>query len=238
MRIRKRPNLSLASLPLSPPLPPPVPDPSQGQDGGKDNNGATGSSFFALLKKRVLLVHVSAVVADRLLRPRSHLLDLFCEPFPEACGLFLLISLPSIAQATIAPSSTASWPVEYRSASAMSDTPAATALSCSFCPADLDRLKEVSDFMTNNLHLQEEIKITGVKIFVNPYSELDEEEVKAEEEAKLANRSGSVGVGSRIGKYLNARTFMIADSAGKEGAESDKSSYQEEKSRCLECRVQ
>ncbi|WOL20167.1 hypothetical protein Cni_G28969 [Canna indica] len=46
MRIRKRPNPSPASLPLSPPLPPlphlppPVPDPSQGQDGGKDNNGA------------------------------------------------------------------------------------------------------------------------------------------------------------------------------------------------------
>ncbi|WOK97978.1 peptidyl-prolyl cis-trans isomerase CYP65 [Canna indica] len=203
-----------------------------------------GSSFFALLKKRVLLVHVPDVVADRFLRPWSRLLDLFCEPFPEACGLFLLISLPSIAQATVAPSSTASWPAEYQSASATSVTPAATALSCSFCPADLDRMakkpsRRDKSRLTNHLfgffwmfiqmsHELEEIKITGVKIFLDPYLEPDEEEVKAQEEAKLADYenarvTGSVGVGSGIGKYLNARTSVTADSAGKEGAESDKS---------------
>lgn len=41
--------------------------------------------------------------------------------------------------------------------------------------------------------LQQEIKITGVTIFVNPYSEPDEEEERAKEEEKKAADADDVG---------------------------------------------
>ncbi|XP_074579574.1 peptidyl-prolyl cis-trans isomerase CYP65 [Curcuma longa] len=83
----------------------------------------------------------------------------------------------------------------------------------------------------------EEIKITSVTIFVNPYTELDEEEVKAEEEKHDEEKDkvgswysnpgvgvvGSMGVTGGIGKYLKTRTSTSTDSSAANVARSDDS---------------
>ncbi|XP_042379068.1 peptidyl-prolyl cis-trans isomerase CYP65-like [Zingiber officinale] len=83
----------------------------------------------------------------------------------------------------------------------------------------------------------EEIKITSVTIFVNPYTEIDEEEVKAEEEKHDQEKdkvgswyskpsvgvAGSMGVPGGIGKYLKTKTSTSTDSSVANVARSDDS---------------
>nr|CAB3496765.1 unnamed protein product [Digitaria exilis] len=88
--------------------------------------------------------------------------------------------------------------------------------------------------------VQEEIKILKVSIFVNPYTEPDEEEEKAkEEEEKKKDEdydkvgswysnpgtgvAGSTSTGGGVGKYLKARTAGSVDVTGNAGAPDDSS---------------
>ncbi|KAG2554012.1 peptidyl-prolyl cis-trans isomerase CYP65-like [Panicum virgatum] len=86
----------------------------------------------------------------------------------------------------------------------------------------------------------EEIKILRVSVFVNPYTEPDEEEEKAkEEEEKKKDEdydkvgswysnpgtgvAGSTSTGGGVGKYLKARTAGSVDVTGNAGAPDDSS---------------
>ncbi|XP_066355799.1 peptidyl-prolyl cis-trans isomerase CYP65-like [Miscanthus floridulus] len=84
----------------------------------------------------------------------------------------------------------------------------------------------------------EEIKILKVSIFMNPYTEPDEEEEKAKEEKKKdedydkvgswysnpgTGVAGSTSTGGGVGKYLKARTAGSVDVTGSAGAADDSS---------------
>ncbi|XXG56876.1 hypothetical protein AAC387_Pa03g4183 [Persea americana] len=83
----------------------------------------------------------------------------------------------------------------------------------------------------------EEIKITSVTVFVNPYTEPDEEDKKGEDEKKdddednerlgswfsNTGTTGTTAVGNGVGKYLKARTTQ-ADTASNTSTEANGSS--------------